>query len=232
MIDIKFEPHIPLEVVRRFAEQATPHFEKRTELFDAFFGFTPDGSATTANQTLTGWRLDCQRTHYVLMCRVDSFTVSRLSPYGRWEELREEASKWWNTFLDMASPSVVTRVAVRYVNAIKLPLPLESFEEYLSCPPRIPNELPQAASAFIQRVVLPDEARNCTSVVTQALEESPVRQGNGDSITVLLDIDVFRSTRIERRRFGELWGALDELRDQKNRLFFSHLTEKTLEMFI
>jgi uncharacterized protein (TIGR04255 family) len=166
------------------------------------------------------------------MCRVDGFTVSRLSPYGRWEELRAEASKWWDAFVRMASPVVVTRVAVRYVNAIKLPLPLGSFEEYLTCPPRIPTELPQGASAFIQRVVLPDEARNCISVVTQALEEPAVQQGNGDAITVLLDIDVFRSVRIEHKRFEELWRALDELRDQKNRLFFSHLTEKTVEMFV
>lgn len=231
LIDLRFEPRLPLETLQRFVEQVAPSFEKSTELFEAFIGFAPNGGQATANQTLNGWRLDCQATHYVLMCRVDGFTVSRLSPYGEWADLRGEAAKWWEVFLGMTPLAVVTRAAVRYVNAIKLPLPIASFEEYLTCPPRLPEGVPQGLSAFIQRVVIPDEARNCVSVVTQALEEPPAQQGGGDSVTVLLDIDVFRPIWIEREQMADVWNCLDELRDQKNRLFFSHLTEKTVEMF-
>lgn len=222
---------MPLDVVRKFAEQAAPSFERTTELFDAFVGLAPNGGPATANQALVGWRLDSQKTHYVVLCRSDGFTVSRLSPYGEWGDLRGEALKWWDMFVSMATPAVVTRAAVRYVNAIKLALPIANFEDYLTCPPRLPQGIPQALTAFIQRVVIPDEATNCISVVTQALEEPPVQQGGADSITVLLDIDVFRNLRIERRQMADVWDCLDQLRDQKNRLFFSHLTERTVEMF-
>jgi uncharacterized protein (TIGR04255 family) len=78
---------------------------------------------------------------------------------------------------------------------------------------------------------VPDDASNCTSIVTQALEDQPAIGNDGASITVLLDIDVFRMTRIENADEAQVWGGLDELRLQKNRMFFEHLTEKTVEMF-
>ena len=58
-------------------------------------------------------------------------------------------------------------------------------------------------------------------------EETP----NGSSVTLLLDIDVFREILPPIVDDDRLWDGIDELRLQKNRMFFAHLTDKALELF-
>jgi uncharacterized protein (TIGR04255 family) len=232
LIDLQFEPAVSLDLVDKFVAIAAPSFESQVDLVEAFVGFGPDGTQATASHAVIGRRLDSQRTHYVLQCRTSGFTLSRLSPYGEWADLRREASRWWEVFCRVANPQTISRIAVRYINAVKIPLPMTDFSEYLSCPPLLPEGLPQALSGFLQRVIVPDDQVNCISVVTQALEGQPTFDDEGGSVTVLLDIDVFRTTRIGHACLDDAWKGLDELRQQKNRMFFAHLTEKTVEMFL
>lgn len=231
VIDIKFEPQVSLELVDKFIAIAAPHFESKVDLIEAVLGIGPSGVSASQNHSIIGRRLDSQRSHYVLQCRVGGFTLSRLSPYGEWAEFRAEAKRWWDVFNSTARPEVITRIAVRYINAIKIPLPMRDFDEYLTCPPRVPEGLPQGVSGFLYRVIVPDEQYNCTSVVTQALEGQPSTD-DGGSVTVLLDIDVFRTTQVLADQMTSIWDSLDELRDQKNRMFFAHLTEKAVETFL
>ena len=231
VIDIRFEPHISLDQVDRFVDAAFPSFESKLDLMEAMVGFGSNGVAPTSTHSITGRRLDSERTHYVLQCRTSGFTLSRLSPYGDWAEFRNEAHKWWSTFSEIAGPQTITRIAVRYINAIKIPPTMKDFDEYLSCPPRVPDGLPQAVSGFLSRVIVPDEENKCTSIITQALEGQSVTD-DGGSVTVLLDIDVFRVAVFAPECEAAAWSGLDELRHQKNRMFFAHLTEKAMEMFI
>ena len=231
LIDIEFESPASLEAIDAFIANAAKDFKRRTDLSEAFIGFRSDGSGTRASQTVIGRRLDSDEPPHVLQCRRSGFTFSRLSPYGEWAELRGAAQGWWDQFYRTIGPRTVTRIAVRYVNAITLPLPITDFTDYLVCPPRLPPSLPQGVSGFLQRVIVPDDVNNCTCIVTQALEDQPAVSSGGASITVLLDIDVFRITRIEDADMAQVWAGLDELRVQKNRMFFEHLTEKAMEMF-
>jgi uncharacterized protein (TIGR04255 family) len=234
LIDIQFEPRVPIDGVDKFVAKVAPEFKRKIDLWEAFIGFNTggDGKNAKTQQTVVGRRLDSDDPPHVLQCRVGGFTFSRLSPYGKWEDLRREAYRWWRDFQAVVQPQRVTRIAVRYINAIKLPLPINDFADYFTCPPKVPEALPQAISGFLVRIVIPDDANNCISIVTQALEDRPSVGDDGASITVLLDVDVFRTTRIESSQMEEVWSGLDALREQKNRMFFEHLTEKTVEMFI
>jgi uncharacterized protein (TIGR04255 family) len=234
LIDIQFEPAAPLEAIERFAAEAQPKFKRSLPLWQSFIGFKASGETpeTSASQAVIGRRLDSEDSLYVLQCRVSGFTFSRLSPYAEWKDLRDEAYRWWQTFRTAIQPHMVNRIAVRYINEIKLPMPVGDFAEYFTCSPRIPDALPQGLSSFLQRVVIPDSSNECVSIVTQALEGPSSLSEDGTSITVLLDVDVFRTVRLEGDSIEELWAGLDVLRTQKNRMFFEHLTEKTVEMFI
>lgn len=234
LIDIQFEPHVPLEAIERFAAIAEPEFKQNLDLWEAFVGFNANGNQPEAStrHTVIGKRLDSDQPPHVLQCRAGGFTFSRLSPYGEWKDLRNEAHRWWKVFYSEVQPHTVTRIAVRYINEIKLPLPMRDFSEYLTCPPRVPETLPQGISGFLHRVIVPDDFNNCVSIVTQAFEGQPSMAGDGASITILLDVDVFRTVRLQSDRIEEIWTGLDALREQKNRMFFEHLTEKTVEMFI
>jgi len=126
---------------------------------------------------------------------------------------------------------LVNRIAVRYINELRFPVPLRDFGEYLVSPPGVPDELPQGLLGFLTRVIIPDEANNCMTIVTQALEGPPSEGPAGATATVILDIDVFRAGTSDAPRSDEIWTALDTLRGQKNRVFFAHVTERTVEMY-
>lgn len=230
LIDIRFEPQISLDQIDRFVAGVASSFESQLDLVEAVVGFGPSGP-TSNRQSIVGRRLDNPTSHYVLQCRTGGFTLSRLSPYGEWPEFRAEALRWWESFSAVVGTQTITRIAVRYINEIKIPLPMGNFDEFLTCPPRVPAELPQGLSGFLYRAIVPDDHANCTAIITQALEGVPASE-NGGSVTVLLDIDVFRQVSLGTDRVEQAWLGLDELRTQKNRVFFAHVTEKAVEMFL
>lgn len=232
LIDIQFAPAIGGEAIKAFEELARVRFEKSSPIWQTLFGFslTPDGPAQNPpSRTALGVRLESSEPPHVLQCRTNGFTFSRLSPYGCWGDLRSAAKNEWDQFLREAQRFVVNRIAVRYINELKIPTPFQDFNEYLTCPPDVPVELPQAVSAFLQRVVIPDSENNCVSIITQALEEPGQMADN--QVTILLDVDVFRMVQIESADSERIWHELDQLRDQKNRMFFAHITDKMLDRF-
>ncbi|MGA3844086.1 TIGR04255 family protein [Ralstonia nicotianae] len=233
LIDLRFEPAVPLNVIDRFVASIGDLYDKSTDLWTAVFGLSANGqgAAMHSGNTAVGRRLESSRQPYVLQCQVSGFTLSRLSPYADWLDLRKETHRLWESFRKFAGPLVVTRIAVRYINELRLPVPFADFGEYLTCSPQVPESLPQSLSGFLSRVIIPDDRMNCVSVVTQAYEGPPSDGPSGAAITVIFDIDVSRMTRLDGANDAEVWSGLDMLRDQKNRMFFEHLTEKTVEMY-
>lgn len=234
LIDLQFGSPVTLEAIDRFVSSVAVNYEKKSDIWEAMFGFSAEGGpgASSAAHTAIGRRLEARGERpYVLQCRRGGFTVSRLSPYGQWNELLAEAQRCWSAFTDVvgAAPGI-SRVAVRYINEINLSLPISDFAEFLVCPPTVPDALPQVVASFITRVVIPDAERDCMSIVTQALEAPPTTGPSDSSITILLDIDVFRMLRSPVHS-SAVWETLGMLRDQKNRMFFEHLTEKTVEKY-
>lgn len=232
LVDLQFEARLSLEQIDRFVGSLEGTYGKKVDVWETVFDLntTDTGSEARSSRSAVGRRLESMTGPFVLQCRVSGFTLSRLSPYGAWEELQTEAQRLWSALQVQVGSFTVSRIAVRYINEIRIPLPIADFGEYLVCPPRVPDPLPQAISGFLTRVIIPDEATNCVAIVTQALEGPPADGVPGKFVTVLLDIDVFRVTQTKSGD-ESLWTALRTLRDQKNRMFFGHVTEKTAELY-
>jgi uncharacterized protein (TIGR04255 family) len=235
LIDIQFEPRGSLQAIDEYLRGLGPAYGEPIDLWEAVVGLQAEANGqprATAAQAVVGRRVERKNEPgYVLQCRLGGFTLSRLSPYGEWADLKGEASKLWAAFIPFVGTATVNRIAVRYINELKLPLPIRDFADFMVCPPMVPAGLPQGLSGFLTRVIIPDEAHFCTAVVTQALE--PARAGGGaqQEITVVLDIDVFRLGRIQFDEADNLWAALDVLRERKNAVFFEFLTERAVEMY-
>lgn len=232
LIDIQFAPPVPTEAIKSFTQLAESRFDRSLPIWTATFGFafTPEGTAEQhpSSRAAVGFRLESAEPPHVLQCRTTGFTFSRLSPYGCWEDLRSAAKAEWDQFIAFAPEFSVNRIAVRYINELKIPLPLGDFAEYLASPPDVPKDLSQAVSSFLQRVVIPDAENRWVSIVTQALE--PAGQPAADHISVLLDVDVFRMVEIKSSNSDRIWLELDQLRVQKNRMFFGHITDKMVDL--
>ena len=207
------------KIQERFPVKKILHESRLGVYFDSQAGQPPK---TIADHATLGFRYESEDGTRVVQFKLNGFTYSRLAPYTTWEEMRNEAKQLWGIFVEATSADIVTRVATRFINVIRIPLPFDDFEEYLTAPPRIPENLPQALSRFLTRIVLPNPSIDADAIITQALESV-----EEDYAPVVLDIDVFR--RVDATE-STCWDCLEELRNFKNRIFFASITGKTVEL--
>src|SRR3990172_2747443 len=78
-----------------------------------------------------GYLLTSADGKQVVKARLDAFALSRLKPYDCWGTFRDEARTLWKRYVEIASPETITKVSLRYINRIEIPLPLKDFKEYI-----------------------------------------------------------------------------------------------------
>lgn len=162
----------------------------------------------------------------IVQVRQDGFTFNWLRPYDRWESLRDEARVHWNRYRDTFRPEEVTRLGLRYINRIELPLPLTDFRDYVKTAPDIAAGMPQGVSALFMRLEIPDNERRLLAIVTETLQPSV---DDDTRIPIIFDIDVVRPGKFEPSE--PLWETLEQMHEYKNEIFFASMTERAKEMF-
>lgn len=163
----------------------------------------------------------------VVQNRLDGFTFSRLKPYESWDMLRVEAYRLWQIYRDSCHPELITRIALRYINRLEIPLPIQDFGEYLTAPPIVPKNLPQELSVFLTRNVIRENVNGFVTIISQSLESV----SSSKIATIILDVDVFKEAQFNPEAM-DAWEAIDQLREFKNKIFFESITKKTLELYI
>ena len=177
-----------------------------------------------ARQRQLGYIFVSADERQAIQARLDGFTFSRFKPYDRWETFRDEAHRLWQIYRSALPVETITRVAVRYINRLELPLPLADFKDYLRTVPEVSPDLPQALSGFLMRLEIPQPDMDATLLLTQALVEPE----KPNTVGVILDIDLFREydTGVDDH---EAWNFLERLRVRKNDVFEACITERTRE---
>jgi uncharacterized protein (TIGR04255 family) len=170
-----------------------------------------------------GWRYQADKE--VAQFRVDGFTFSRLEPYTTWEEVFGEAFRLWEVYLDIAKPRQVSRIAVRYINRMRVS-GSRNINEFLEAPPTPPRPIPPVMKDFLTRVHVADEPRDSAAVIVQALEP----QFDPNVMSLLLDIDAYHELSLSPTD-QDLLALFQQLRELKNEIFYASITEKSVEMY-
>lgn len=233
LVDFRVKPGAGLDVQKlsTIAESLKERYPNKKEIRQFLAQIRigeGDAPAQSSTQTPVGYRLESKDSRFVLQAQLTGFTLSRLKPYETWESLIDEARFTWEAYVKVAGPSSIARVAVRYINRVEIPLAaLGNFEDFLTGGPNVPEDLPQGVAEFLSRVVIRDPETDAAIIITQALE--PENAANG-TLPVILDIDVFKPAEfpVESEVY---WELLDKFRVLKNKVFFSSLTPKALELF-
>lgn len=163
----------------------------------------------------------------LVQVRQDGYTFNRLKPYDRWETMRDEAREHWERYVEMFVPEAVTRLGLRYINRLELPLPFTDFREYVKTAPDIAEELPQAVSGFFMQLEIPDPQRQLMASVTETIEpplQDPAR------VPLILDIDVVHGAGYPPTA-PAIWETFEKMRQYKNEIFFRSVTPKAKELF-
>jgi uncharacterized protein (TIGR04255 family) len=222
LIDIRLREELPASVLPKF--EAPKGFPLKKGIKHGQFQLQAEPDKPFEAKVLTeetlGIRCEREDGSEVIQLRRNGLTYSILKNYPGWEALKEEAHDTWQGFLAVSGPVNVSRLAVRYINAINIPVGAD-YDEYLTTGPRVPKLVPPIVSSFIQRVVVPFEQDGANAIITQTLEMPA---------PAALDIDVFAECSLEGAS-GDIWSRLEKLRNIANRIFFSSLTEKVIESY-
>jgi len=224
---VKLSPDFRVGQFSILKEQLSASFPnvKEQKVSEAIFGLQKGKlfTSTIKEKELRGFRFESEDGCNVAQFRIDGFTFSRLKPYTSWDEVFPAAYELWNLYVETASPEFITRVAVRYIN--RLNLPLKEFAEYLAAPPTIPDGLPASVSSFLNRVVINEPESGIAANITQALEKV-----ESDRAIIILDIDVYMKRDYEIND-DSIRPTFAELHRMKNRIFFTSITEKAVRSF-
>jgi uncharacterized protein (TIGR04255 family) len=111
-----------------------------------------------------------------------------------------EGRALWERYREIARPEAITRVALRYVNRLDLPLPFKDFKEYILTVPEIAPALPQVLSGFFMQLHIPQTDLEAVAVLNVAM----MPQISVNFCSVALDIDVFRDRDVAQAE-DEMW---------------------------
>jgi uncharacterized protein (TIGR04255 family) len=194
-------------------------------------------SSTIKAPDLIGYVFQSTDGKQMVQMRLDGFTFNRLKPdpneqWVGWRYVRDEARRTWKKYVEAVGSRPVTRFSVRYLNQIVIPMKGAENEieldEYLHGIPKSPATLGyKNYNDFFSRLqfVVPD--LDASAIITLV----PLETGAKESVTIILDIDVFRDNRAPIE-LEQIWETLDNFRELKNRIFQASLTRKAQRLFL
>jgi uncharacterized protein (TIGR04255 family) len=180
---------------------------------------------TSATSRQVGFLFATADKKQLFQARTDGFTVHRLAPYEGWEPFRDEARRLWDIYRQTARARQVTRVAVRYINRLDLPLPVVELKDYLRTSPEVSRDLPQGLDDFFMQLSIPQPNIKGTLLLREMLVP-PAAPGVA---SVVLDIDLVRSSEIPADD-AEFWAFIESLRVRKNEIFEACIANRTREL--
>lgn len=181
--------------------------------------------SATANQTQIGHVFSTHDRKQIFNARLDGFTFSQLAPYERWEFFRDEAKRLWSIYQDAMKPTAVTRLAVRYINRLDIPLPISDLKNFLRTVPEVSADLPQGLSGYFMQLQLPQEDIGAVVILNQAMIPPP----SIEFVSILLDIDVFQDYASPSSD-DIFWHHIEKLHSRIDQVFEACITDETREL--
>ena len=161
----------------------------------------------------------------IVQARLDGFTFNKLKPYEKWETMLAEAKELWKIYHGIFKPQRITRIALRYINLIEIPMPFRNLNEYLLTKPELAPGLPQTYDRMFMQIVVPNALLEANAIITQSIERP-----KENKLPYIFDIDAFKEYNYTIKE-SDMWRDFENLRQYKNEIFFNSITDKTKEMF-
>ena len=183
--------------------------------------------ATTTSGKALGYQCATLDGAKFLQVQFDGFTLNKLKPYKNWDAFITEAKTLWSIYTEITNSINVTRISIRYINRIEIPIPIKELKDWLLTCPDIAPGCPQEMAGFFMRVVLPDPTRQNTGILTETVEAAP---SHLRYLPIIFDLDVFRDA-VFAPGDPDMWDAFVSLRETRDSIFFNSITDKTRDLF-
>lgn len=222
---VRFDELPTIEVLRDVTSLIKEEFPSIEERNRARFNFS--NPKNSIDKDILGFVARTEDKEYAVQIMKDRFTFSRLAPYTDWDDLCEHTNRIWRIYRETVQPKRIVRLAVRYINQLLLPSPIQDFSLYINNAIEIPDGLPQGLSEYMTRLIIPDPESGAVASVQQNLNGIT----NDERVSIIFDIDAFKSIDIDTDNEEQIWSNLELLHEYKNRIFFKSLTKEAIGLF-
>ena len=228
VIELRTQP-VPLERVKKAARRITKQYALQESLLEIqIAGMIGVDAVPKATQTEVGVQATSGDATDVVMVKVVGLTVTSRSPYLGWGGLIGRLERDWADYVRLAKPGHVDRIGVRFINRIDVPTDEGPFarDEYILITPGVP--LPMDA-------VLKDATTLVVAHLSDTDLDLRIHVGEVEPVIIkhrsfLLDIDLYRDHEVPQQG-EEIWPMLARMRDIKNQVFESLITDKARALF-
>lgn len=230
-VKVKLPENVNLELLRTFQEKIKDQFPIKKERRKIEGGFRFEGDIPpqliSSKNEIYGYQYVASDNSKVVQARLDGFTFNKLKPYSNWEKFSEEAVSLLEHYTKITKPQNITRVALRYINRIELPLPFINFNDYILTTPTLGPKLNFPIAQFFTRFLVINNDIGALANITETIENESTEK---NILPFILDIDVYKNVNVTMD-IGIVMENMNQLRVFKNRLFLESLTDKALELF-
>jgi len=182
--------------------------------------------SSAVSQQLMGFQIENAEKKERICFTTESFSFHRLAPYEKWAKFAGDAQKFWGTYREIAKVSAISRIGVRYINRVNVPADASELGKFFLVQPMVPvANLGTTEKQFFQIISRIDELK-AQSILNFAVLP-PTEAGK---TSVIIDIDLSRTPN-STLDDDAIWKTLLALRNKKNEIFESCLTDEARRMF-
>ena len=163
----------------------------------------------------------------ILILWPSSFAVSQLAPYKDWGTFYKRFIRDFKIWKSVVGPKEIARIGVRYINRVDIPVSgsIVDHEDYIQIYPKLPDSLsPMSAFGIQAQVPMPLIGGNLR--INSAAVPSPLL----NHASFIIDLDFFKDSDLPQSD-KSLQALLNTVRDEKNKVFESLITDKARKLF-
>jgi uncharacterized protein (TIGR04255 family) len=185
---------------------------------------------TTSKLSPTGkvYRRASDNEHNVLMLNPNSLVVAQSPPYPGWLVFCERIMRDWTLWQKTVGSRDLIRVGLRYINRIDIQSNEATINpsDFLSISLNSPEDLGPTISYAVNGSFQLPAIKAGLTIMSGVISPPPVP----NHLSILLDLDVGKETDLPQSEEG-IMTLLTSMRDEKNRVFESLITEQSRMLF-
>lgn len=224
VVEFRISDQISFETIKKQANKFKRNYTQESQTIE--FKGEMSEKGFSGRQEPIGLRFATKDELEILLINKGNIVVSQLAPYPGWEIFSKRILRDFEMFSTVFGRRKLSRIGVRYINRLDIPLETITVEDYLNVTPRIPAFGQKVGRSFALQSTQDLEDGRFGVTIQSATVDSPVPA----AMSLLLDVDLFSDSDLPMRT-DNIATLLAEMRDIKNRIFETSITDQARKLF-
>jgi uncharacterized protein (TIGR04255 family) len=230
VIALHFSAPLDDKAIEALATKHKERFPRIEDMMEVSASFNVQTGFATSTSKKVGRKFQTADGTCSVIILNGQFAVSHRAPYRGWEALVDDVQRLWGVVTKKTKQKSITHVSTRYINRVDVPVNNKGgvdlhdyFRAGLSLPP---FSQVLALESFNLSCALTDSHNVHKFVLNLGAIQSPLI----DYLSFLIDIDCVTIDQTPKKD-ADIWKIVGSLRQCKNDMFESCITDRTRALF-